>query len=84
MDNSQYLKQSSRTANSDYNAIANRMSPQKTEDRAKIVDLQHAALGMITESAEFADMLKKHLFYGKNLDEVNLREEIGDLLWTVR
>lgn len=45
--------------------------------------LLHAAMGMDTEAGEFMDQLKKHLFYGKPLDEVNLREEIGDLLWYI-
>jgi len=26
-------------------------------------------------------MMKKHIFYGKSLDEVNLKEELGDKLW---
>ena len=38
-------------------------------------------MGLVTEAGEFQDMLKKHVFYGKPLDEVNLKEEIGDLLW---
>ena len=43
--------------------------------------LLHAAIGMQTESAEFSDALKKHIFYGKELDKVNLKEELGDMLW---
>lgn len=43
--------------------------------------LLHAGLGLCTEAGEFLDALKKHLFYGKPLDEVNLKEELGDLLW---
>ncbi len=43
--------------------------------------LLHAAMGLTTESGEFLDALKKHLFYGKPLDLVNLREEIGDIMW---
>jgi NTP pyrophosphatase (non-canonical NTP hydrolase) len=96
MDSKTYLKESARTVSGDYDAIGRRMSPPKhihviDEDeikdiipnpqKQKIIDLQHAALGMVTESAEFADMLKKHLFYGKPLDEVNLAEEIADNLW---
>ena len=27
--------------------------------------------------------MKKHIFYGKPLDEVNLKEEVGDLLWYI-
>jgi NTP pyrophosphatase (non-canonical NTP hydrolase) len=43
--------------------------------------LIHASFGMQTECAEFTDQLKKHVFYGKPLDVVNLKEELGDLLW---
>jgi NTP pyrophosphatase (non-canonical NTP hydrolase) len=44
-------------------------------------DLMHAGLGFATESGEFLDVLKKQHAYGKPLDAVNLREEVGDLLW---
>lgn len=43
--------------------------------------LLHAAMGLTTEAGEFLDALKKHLFYGKPLDLVNLREELGDIMW---
>ncbi len=45
--------------------------------------LLHAGMGMATESGEFLDQLKKHLFYGKDLDETNLIEELGDLMWYI-
>ena len=45
------------------------------------IDLLHAGLGMATEAGEFVDSLKKYIFYGKALDTVNLKEEIGDMLW---
>lgn len=45
--------------------------------------LLHAAMGLTTEAGEFMDGLKKALFYGRMVDEVNLREEIGDLLWYI-
>ena len=44
-------------------------------------DLLHAALGASTEAGELLDQVKKHLFYGKKLDVVNLQEEIGDICW---
>ena len=47
------------------------------------MDLLHAAIGMVTESGEFIDELKKHIYYNKPLDKVNLKEELGDLLWYV-
>jgi NTP pyrophosphatase (non-canonical NTP hydrolase) len=46
-------------------------------------DLMHAALGLTGEAGEFADCIKKHLVYGKELDRVNAKEELGDLLWFV-
>lgn len=45
--------------------------------------LLHAAIGLATESGEFLDQMKKHIFYGKELDKVNLKEEIGDLFWYI-
>lgn len=44
-------------------------------------DLQHALLGLISEVGELADALKKEHAYGKAIDRVNLREELGDVLW---
>lgn len=45
--------------------------------------LLHAAIGITTKAGEFFDPLKKYLYYGKLYDEVNLREELGDLLWYI-
>lgn len=47
----------------------------------RFIRLLHAAMGMVTEAGEFIDQLKKHGFYGKPLDEVNLMEELGDQDW---
>ena len=41
----------------------------------------HAVSGLVTEAAEMQDALKKSMFYGKELDIVNLKEESGDILW---
>jgi NTP pyrophosphatase (non-canonical NTP hydrolase) len=45
------------------------------------VDRIHAKIGLITELGEFLDPIKRHIFYGADLDPVNLKEEIGDMLW---
>ena len=47
------------------------------------IRLFHGVLGLATESGEIADNVKKHLFYGKDADEPNLIEELGDILWYV-
>jgi len=48
-----------------------------------LLDDLHMILGMQTEAAEIADLYKKHIAYGKTLDLVNLKEEIGDLMWYI-
>jgi NTP pyrophosphatase (non-canonical NTP hydrolase) len=45
--------------------------------------LLHAAMGCATEAGELVDAVKKHVFYGKELDTTNLIEELGDQLWYI-
>ncbi len=46
-------------------------------------DMLHAAIGIATEGGELLDALKKAMFYGKPLDVVNLKEELGDVMWYI-
>ena len=48
-----------------------------------ILDDIHMVLGMQTEASEIADVYKKALAYKKPLDLVNVKEEIGDLMWYI-
>jgi len=48
---------------------------------AKSMRLLHSVMGMMTELGELVDPLKKYIFYDKEIDIVNMSEEIGDLLW---
>lgn len=43
----------------------------------------HAAMGAVTEVGELFDNFKRHRFYKKDLDVVNFKEEIGDVMWYV-
>jgi NTP pyrophosphatase (non-canonical NTP hydrolase) len=43
----------------------------------------HMVMGMVTEVGELQDIYKKNLAYGKPIDEVNEKEEIGDLMWYI-
>jgi NTP pyrophosphatase (non-canonical NTP hydrolase) len=45
------------------------------------VRLIHAVFGLCTEIGEFADTVKKYIFYGKPMDKINLKEELGDIHW---
>jgi len=57
------------------------------EDVAKrafhCAELVHYTDGLVTESGEIKDMMKKHIAYGVPLDLINLKEEIGDLFWYI-
>lgn len=72
MNNEDYVSEALRTEGS-YSAVNQRLSSNAR--------LMHAALGLVTESAEFTDALKKHIYYGKPADAVNLKEELGDIFW---
>lgn len=43
------------------------------------MDLIHAALGVTSESGEVADAIKASAVYGRELDLINIIEELGDL-----
>jgi len=72
-----YVSEVLRTEPVDMEAVQKRLCEPET------VRLLHAVLGITTEAGEIVDVLKKHIFYGKPIDEVNLREELGDSMWYV-
>ena len=46
--------------------------------------LMTCAIGMLAESGEFAEVMKKILFQGKEMNEENrfhMKRELGDVLW---
>ncbi len=75
MNSKQYMADAIRTESRDFDAMNTRLN----DDGIK--RLLHAGIGLSTEAGEFLDALKKHIFYGKELDRVNLAEELGDLFW---
>lgn len=74
MDNDTYVGMAKQTDVQDYTPVKLRIAMLRPE-------LMHALLGITSEAGEIADQFKRHLIYGKELDEVNLMEEIGDLFW---
>lgn len=43
----------------------------------------HMSLGLVTESGEIADVFKKAIAYNKDIDWINIKEEIGDVMWYI-
>lgn len=54
---------------------------QTLRDLGRGENMLHAAYGLIDEVGELFGALKKHRFYGKELDITNVKEELGDALW---
>ena len=77
MDVKEYQKKALRTNASNYKEITSRFAHED------VINIIHAGIGLTTESGEFNDALKKHLFYGSKLNTVNLKEELGDILWYI-
>ena len=75
MNSKDYIQDAIRTESTDFSAMNDRLMNDGTKR------LLHAGIGLSTEAGEFLDALKKHIFYGKELDRVNLKEEMGDLFW---
>lgn len=75
MNSKQYIKDATRTESTNFSAMNERLNDNGLKR------LLHAGIGLSTEAGEFLDALKKHIFYGKELDKVNLAEEMGDLFW---
>jgi len=46
-----------------------------------LMDNIHMLLGLVTEVAELSDQVKKNIAYKKNIDWINAKEEIGDIMY---
>ena len=75
MDTKKYKEMVLKTESNDLKAISSRL----TNKRA--LRLLHGSCGIATEAGELLDAMKKHIFYGKEIDTVNVVEELGDLMW---
>lgn len=75
MTPAEYIEKSGVTDVPTYAAILVRLQDEKT------VRLLHAVMGIVTEAGEMMDELKRHIIYGKPIDEINLQEEVGDSFW---
>lgn len=51
------------------------------ESGDETLNLLHCAIGASTEAGELLDAFKKHIYYKKELDVVNIGEEIADMQW---
>ena len=85
MNSNEYQELAERTECNELEASMRTMEQNTTFGKRPLraAKLTHAAFGLSSEVGEFNDALKKWLYYGQELDETNLAEELGDLLWYV-
>lgn len=63
--------------NETYDQLVKRL----TKDLGYDMNMIHSALGATSEAGEFADQIKAHIVYGRDLDTLNLIEEAGDAIF---
>ena len=49
----------------------------------KCKNLSNVGLGLAGEAGEAADLIKKHLHHGHDLDKDHLAKELGDVAWYI-
>ena len=70
----------SMTANQ-YQQLALRTEPEEIKNSGMRNRLTQGLLGLCGEAGECADLLKKHLYQGHELDREHMAKELGDVAW---
>jgi NTP pyrophosphatase (non-canonical NTP hydrolase) len=65
----------------EYQKECARTCPDLSGFGGKEFNQMHMAIGISTESGELLDVYKKWFAYGKEIDKVNVKEEIFDCFW---
>ena len=75
MNSKEYIENAKKTESVNYTEIAKRLTTPR------MIRCLHSAMGLSTELGELLDAIKKHVYYGAELDTTNLFEELGDIFW---
>ena len=68
----------------DFMAFIDSTSKLDVQDNMNLPRVMTSAIGMLAESGEFTEVLKKMVFQGKEFNEENrfhMKRELGDILW---
>ena len=63
----------------EYQEFAYSLASEKCEEQP----ILNGVLGLAGESGECADIVKKHIFQGHELNKEKLKDELGDVLWYI-
>ena len=81
-DYAKFVDHTTSMESKDYVALVDRL--WAIEDTANLPRLLTAVIGMQSETGEFAEIVKKCVFQGKELDnstKFHLKRELGDIIW---
>ena len=81
-DYAKFVDHTTSVESKDYVALLDRM--WILEDSANLPRLLTAVIGMQSETGEFAEIVKKCIFQGKELNDdvkFHLMRELGDIIW---
>ena len=81
-DYAKFVDHTTSIESKDYVAFVDRL--WALEDKANLPRLLTAVIGMQSETGEFAEIVKKCVFQGKELDKAtqfHLMRELGDIIW---
>jgi NTP pyrophosphatase (non-canonical NTP hydrolase) len=65
-------------------AFISSVSELETQDNMNVPRVLTSAIGMLAESGEFTEIIKKIVFQGKEFNEAarfHMKRELGDILW---
>ena len=81
-DYAKFVDHTTSMESKDYVALVDRL--WAIEDSANLPRLLTAVIGMQSETGEFAEIVKKCIFQGKELNDdvkFHLKRELGDIIW---
>ena len=81
-DYAKFVDHTTSMESKDYVALVDRL--WAIEDKANLPRLLTAVIGMQSETGEFAEIVKKCIFQGKELNDdvkFHLMRELGDIIW---
>lgn len=64
-----------------FNEYQHDASRTRSKSIMRNFELSNYALGLVCEAGEAGDIIKKVVYHGHDLDEQELKKELGDVLW---
>ena len=83
-DYAKFVDTTTSNESKDFSAFIDSTSKLEAQNNINVPRVMTSAIGMLAESGEFTEVLKKMVFQGKEFNEDNrfhMKRELGDILW---